>query len=209
MPSNKQDSPKRSQDHLRQALAWEAAKIITEEGVRDFHRAKIKAGERLGNSQHGSLPSNLEIEQAISVFQKTFVLDYEQILNEQRQTALIVMRWLFSCRPYLVGPVLEGSVGVSTPISIHVSGDTVESVIEELSDKGLDLKITERRLKLNNDFVFLPTISFAYQNNEIEVLVFSLRQQHQQPKSKSQNRSMRKVNLKGLEEILENTNYSV
>ena len=192
----------RQKDQLRQALAWETAKIITEEGVRDFHRAKIKAIERLGNSQHGSLPSNLEIEQAISAFQKAFILDHEQVLTEQRRTALMVMQWLSSYRPFLVGPVLEGTVGVNTLISIHVSGDTVESVMQALGDQSLDLKSSERRLKINNEVVFLPTINFEYQGNEIEVLVFSLRQQHQQPKSKSQNRSMRKINLKGLEKLL-------
>ena len=59
-------------DRLRQALANETAKIITIEGVKDFHRAKIKASERLGNSQHGSLPSNFEIEQAIIFVSKYF-----------------------------------------------------------------------------------------------------------------------------------------
>jgi hypothetical protein len=192
----------RQKDQLRQALAYEAAKIITEEGMRDFHRAKLKASERLGNSQHGSLPSNLEIEQAINAYQKTFILDHEKILTAQRRTALTVMQWLSSYRPFLVGPVLEGTVGVNTPISIHVSGETVESVIETLGDKSFDLKSSERRLKINNDFVFLPTVNFEYQDYEIEVLVFSLRQQYQQPKSKSQNRSMHKTNLKGLEDLL-------
>lgn len=194
--------PDRQKDKLRQALAIETAKIITEEGVRDFHRAKLKASERLGNSHHGSLPSNIEIEQAISTFQKAFVLDYEQILTAQRRAALTIMQWLTLYRPFLVGPVLEGTVGVNTPISIHVSSDTVENIIEALRAKGLVLKSSERRLKINNDFVFLPTINFECQDNEIDVLVFSLRQQHQQPKRKSQNRSMRKTNLKGLQELL-------
>ena len=169
-------------DRLRQALAHETAKIIIEEGVRDFHRAKLKASERLGNSQHGSLPSNFEIEQAITSFQKTFVPDHNQKLLVERQIALIIMEWLHDYAPFLVGPVLEGTAGVNAPISIHISCDTVESVIEELRDKNVELKLIERRLKLNNDFVFLPTINFEYQDNEIEVLMFSLRQQHQLPK---------------------------
>ena len=170
MPSNKQA---KNSDHLRQALAREAAKIITQEGVRDFQRAKTKASERLGNSQHGSLPSNLEIEEAISVFQKTFVLDYEQIVIAQRQAALTLMRWLSAYTPYLVGPVLEGTVGVNTPISIHVSCATVESVIEALDDKNIVLSFSERRLKINNDFVFLPTINFEYQDNEVEAVSYT------------------------------------
>jgi len=183
-------------------LAHETAKIITEEGVRDFHRAKLKASERLGNSQHGSLPSNFEIEQAITLFQKTFVLGHEQKLLVERQIALNIMERLQVYTPFLVGPVLEGTAGINAPISIHVASDTVESVVERLQDKSVELKFTERRLKLNDDFIFLPTINFEYQNNEIEVVVFSLRQQYQLPKSKSQNRSMQRINLKGLKELL-------
>lgn len=195
-------SERNKSDRLRHALAHEAAKIITVEGVRDFHRAKLKASERLGNSEHGSLPSNFEIEQAITLFQKTFVPNYDQKLLVERQIALTIMEWLQDYAPYLVGSVLENTAGLHAPISIHVSCDTVESVIKEFQDKSVELKLVERRLKLNNEFVFLPTIHFKYQNYEIDVLVFSLRQQHQLPKSKSQNRSMHRINLKGLKELL-------
>ncbi len=189
-------------DRLRQALANETAKIITLEGVKDFHRAKIKASERLGNSQYGSLPSNFEIGQAITSFQNTFLPEFQEIITSQRHVALKVMQWLQSYTPFLVGSVLEGNSGVSNPVSLHVSSDTVECVIDTLQDKDVNIEITQRRLKLNNDFVFIPTINFEYQNFEIEVLVFSLRQQHQHPKSKSQNGGMKRINIKGLEQLL-------
>lgn len=195
-------SERSKSDRLRHALANEAAKIITVEGVRDFHRAKLKASERLGNSEHGSLPSNFEIEQAITLFQKTFVTNYDQKLLVELQIALTIMTWLQDYAPYLVGSVFESSADLHSPITIHVSCDTVESVTNDFQDKSVEFKLLERRLKLNNDFVFLPTINFEFQNYEIEVLVFSLRQQHQKPKSKSQNRSMHRINLKGLKELL-------
>jgi len=192
----------RQTDRLRQALAQETAKIISAEGVRDFHRAKIKASERLGNSQHGSLPSNFEIEQAITSFQQTFSPNYQQKLTSERQAALKVMEWLQEFSPFLVGPVLEGTAGINTPISIHVSSDTVEGIAEVLQNNNIEIKLAERSLKLNNETIFLPTVSFEYQENEIDVLVFNLRQQHQQPKSKSQNRSMQRINLKALKQLL-------
>ena len=193
----------RQANQLRQALAHETAKIITVEGVRDFRRAKLKASERLGNSQHGSLPSNFEIEQAITSFQKTFIPDYEQKLFVERQIALVIMQWLQDYAPLFVGSALDGATGVNAPISIHVTCETVESVIDVLQGKNVELKFVERRLKLNNEFVFLPTINFEYQNYDIEVVVFDLRQRHQQPKSKSQNRSMQRMSMKALKELLE------
>ncbi|MGH1537845.1 MAG: hypothetical protein ACRBDX_07340 [Gammaproteobacteria bacterium] len=195
--------PDRRSDKLRYALAHETAKIITVEGVRDFHRAKLKASERLGNSQHGSLPSNFEIEQALSSFQKTFIPDYEQVLLVERQIALTIMQWLQNYSPFLVGSISGCAVGVNAPISIHISCETVESVVEVLEDKSMQLNSVERRLKLNNEFVLLPTINFEYKNFEIDVVVFNQRQQHQQPKSKIQNRSMPRINIKALKELLE------
>ena len=189
-------------DRLRQVLADETAKIITIEGIKDFHRAKIKASERLGNSQHGSLPSNFEIKQAIHSFQNTFLPGYRNIIIAQRQAALEIMQLLHLYRPYLAGSVLEGISGINHPISIHVSCDTVESVIDTICNNNIEIETTECRLKLNNKFVYLPTISFVYKNFEVEVLVFSLRQQYQHPKSKSQNRSMQRVNIKGLQNLL-------
>ena len=202
MKINKKSSYAKT-DRLRQALAYETAKIITIEGIKDFHRAKIKASERLGNSQHGSLPSNFEIEQAIHSFQNTFLPEHINIITALRQAALEIMQWLQLYRPFLAGSVLEGTSGINHPISIHVSSDTVESIIDTISDKNIKIDISECRLKLNNEFVYLPTISFVYQNFEVEVLVFSLRQQYQHPKSKSQNRSMQRVNIKGLQDLLQ------
>jgi hypothetical protein len=192
-------------DQLRQSLAHETAKIISQEGIRDFHRAKLKASERLGNSQHGSLPSNFEIEQAINAFQKTFAPGQEQKLLIERKIALVVMGWLQDYCPYLVGRVLDGTAGVNAPISIHVACDTVEKIIAVIEAKKIKQKLAERRLKINNEFIFLPTVSFEYENNEIEVLVFDLRQQHQHPKSKIQNRSMQRINIKALAELINNS----
>ena len=199
---NRKKTDRSKFDKLRQALANETAKIITFEGVRDYQRAKIKASERLGNSQHGSLPSNFEIEQAIEDFQQTFIPNHAELILAQREVALTIMQWFASLSPYLTGPVAEGNFGVNNIICIQLSSDTIEAVITELTDRDIKIDSHQRRLKLNNKFVLLPAICFAYQDFEIEVIVFSLRQQFQKPKSKSQSRSMHRLNIKKLKEKL-------
>jgi len=52
-------------DRARRVLAQEAARIIVEQGIEDYRVAKIKAAERLGMSERGSLPGNAEIEKAV------------------------------------------------------------------------------------------------------------------------------------------------
>lgn len=189
-------------DRLREILASEAAKIITTGGIRDFQQAKRKASERIGNSDHGSLPSNYEIERAISSIHNTFSLDYDALLTEMRSIALTVMLWLTKFSPYLVGPVLEGTANENTPISLHISCDTVEEVIEALQFRGLDYRIEERCFKQSKDFIYLSTLIFCEQKCEIAATVFTLRQQHQHLKSKSQNGSMQRMNIKALTNLL-------
>lgn len=189
-------------DRLRQSLANEAAKIMVMEGVRDFHRAKNKASERLGNSQQGSLPSNYEIEQAMFLYQETFVSEHDEIINAQRCAALEVMNWLKEFAPYLTGCVLEGAVGVNTVITLHVSSETVEKVLTVIQHKKILTEISQRRIKLSRELEYLPTICFEYQDFEIEVMVFTLRQQYQKPKSKSRNNSMPRADLKSLQLML-------
>ena len=191
-------------DRLRNALAHEAAKMIVTEGVRDYQQAKRKACERLGNSQHGSLPSNLEIEYAISSFHKTFSLNHDTILAELRCTALQIMYWLKEFSPYLVGPVLEGTANANSPINTHAACDAIETVTEVLQQQYINLKIEERRFKLNQNFIYLPTLMFDYHDCEIQVTIFTLRQQYQYPKS--QNRSMQRMSIKGLTNLVSQIN---
>ena len=47
-------------------VAQEAARIIVDQGIRDYRVAKQKAAERLGVDGRGSLPGNAEIEAAVA-----------------------------------------------------------------------------------------------------------------------------------------------
>ena len=196
----------KNNNRIRELIAQEAAKIISIEGIRDFQIAKRKASERLGNSQLGSLPSNFEIQRAISTFHNTFSPNHESLINELRHIALEIMEILKEFSPFLTGAVLEGIASTHSPITIHISSDTVESAIMELRNNGIEVEIEQRSLKLNSEYTLLPTLTFTYKNVEVEVVIFNLRQQHQNPKSKTQNRSMQRLNTKALTELIRKTN---
>jgi len=53
-------------ENLRRALAQEAARIMSEHGIRDFLTAKRKAAERFGVTDGSVLPKNREIEDALA-----------------------------------------------------------------------------------------------------------------------------------------------
>ena len=192
----------KSDAQMRDMLAQDAAKIIATEGVRDYQRAKNKASSRFAKHYHGALPSNFEIEQALTSFHNTFQPNHTEILFHLQQTALQVLQILNDFSAFLVGPVLEGTANEHSPISIHAYSDTVEDVIETLQNEFGKVAIEERRYTLNKEDIYCPTLTFIQDNSSIEVTVFTLRQKSQVPKSKTLNRSIRRANLKTLTELL-------
>ena len=59
----------------RRRIAVEAARLISEHGIRDYHVAKRKAAERLGIQVDTALPKNSEIEDALREYQRLFQAD--------------------------------------------------------------------------------------------------------------------------------------
>ena len=59
-------------EHLRLALAQEAARIMAEHGISDFLLAKRKAADRFGVADGATLPKNVEIEAALEQYQRLF-----------------------------------------------------------------------------------------------------------------------------------------
>ena len=59
-------------NHVRERIAKEAARLMCESGIRDFQLAKRKALQRLRISEQRNLPSNEEIEAAVSEYQRLF-----------------------------------------------------------------------------------------------------------------------------------------
>ena len=73
----------------RLRLAHEAARLMAEGGIRDYHQAKLKAASRLGIHDDASLPRNREIEDALREYQRLFVGEAHVTgLRRRREAAL-------------------------------------------------------------------------------------------------------------------------
>ncbi|MEO6690295.1 MAG: hypothetical protein ABIS07_11805, partial [Dokdonella sp.] len=57
---------------VRRRIAVEAARLISEGGLRDYGRAKTKAAAQLGIFDEAGLPKNSEIEDALREHQRLF-----------------------------------------------------------------------------------------------------------------------------------------
>jgi hypothetical protein len=139
-------------ERARQVLAQEAARIIVEQGIQDYRVAKIKAAERLGMSERGSLPGNAEIEKAVSEHLALFGREsHVDLLLILRRAALSAMEMLAPFTPRLVGPVLHGTASTNSPVNLHVFADNAEVVAVRLQESRVQYRPFERRLKSRRD----------------------------------------------------------
>ncbi len=195
-------APTRS-DHLRSAIAQEAARLMAEHGIQDYLVAKRKAAERYGVVDGPLLPKNTEIEAALVSRQRLFGADaHASSLQEQRRVALQAMRLLEQFAPRLVGPVLAGSATEFADIQLHLFSDSAEAVCMYLMDRRYEYEVFERRVRLTAERqVQVPTVRFEMGDETIEAFVFPGEGIRQAPISPVDGRPMRRASIQEVSEL--------
>jgi hypothetical protein len=193
-------------DQLRRALAQEAARIMSEQGIDDFLLAKRKAAERLGVADASVLPRNTEIEAALAEHHRLFGLSRHQAaLRDLRRTALQAMQLLREFDPRLVGPVLTGMASEHSEISLHLFTEQPETVGWRLEEQGIPHRVNERRLRYEpGRVVAYPAFHFVAGNQPIDAVVFPLDGIRQSPSSPVDGRPMRRGSVEEVKELLMN-----
>ena len=136
----------------RHRLAHEAARLMAEGGIRDFHQAKLKAADRLGIHDDASLPRNREIEDALREYQRLFAgPGHGQGLRQRRGAALRALEFLAVFSPRLTGPVLEGTADANAPVQLHLHSDDPEAVARFLEEHRIPAESRMRRLRLDRE----------------------------------------------------------
>jgi hypothetical protein len=132
----------RKSDKLRNLIACEAARLMYEDGVREYRDAKRKAAKRFGPEKALSLgshlPSNAEIHEELA---RLIAANEEDVLPGRllrlRLTALSYLDLFAGFSPYLVGSVLSGAVTSKSDIDIHLFSDSIEAVENFLEERGI------------------------------------------------------------------------
>lgn len=135
----------------RRTLAHEAARLMAEGGIRDYHQAKLKAAQRLGISDDASLPRNREIEEALREYQRLFQRDNVFELRSRREAAIRALEFFAAFDPRLVGPVLEGTADARTAVALHLHSDDAEAVPRFLEQEGIPAESRNRRIRLDRE----------------------------------------------------------
>jgi hypothetical protein len=191
-------------EHLRRALAQEAARVMAEHGIRDFLVAKRKAAERFGVTDGAVLPKNIEIEEALVEYQRLFGGDtHTESLHAQRAAALHAMRQLSGFAPRLVGSVLSGTATQHSDVQLHLFAERPEAVTIWLMDQGIRHEVTARKVKMNAERVLeYPGVRFEVDDQAIEATVFPPDGIRQAPVSPVDGRPMRRADVQDLEALL-------
>lgn len=187
----------------RTLLAQACAKIMAEEGVRDFKVAKRKAAQRMGMTLHVLMPSNQEIQNALVEYQRLFLSDvHGELLVKLRQGAMDAMKYLKQFRPRLVGPVLEGTAVKGGDVQLHLFSDSIEDVQLFMMERDIPVKLSSRRYRSGGgDINVFPTFEFGAGDLNYEITVFPLSAEREAPKSPVDGKPMRRASLHELEHI--------
>lgn len=196
-------APTRS-DHLRSAIAQEAARLMAEHGIQDYLVAKRKAAERYGVVEGAVLPRNTEIEAALLAYQRLFGgAQHLSSLQEQRRVALQAMRLLAQFEARLVGPVLTGSATEFADVQLHLFSDSTEAVCMHLMDRRYEYEVFERRIKTTPERqVAVPAVRFDMEAQTIEALIFPKDGIRQAPISPVDGRPIRRAGQFEVQELL-------
>ncbi|KGI76843.1 hypothetical protein [Oleiagrimonas soli] len=196
-----------AQDRLhrnRQRVAQEAARLMSEHGIRDFHHAKLKAAERMGVDDEQALPRNREIEQALRERQRIFHgHEQPQALRRRREAAREAMGFLARFEPRLVGAVLDGTADSHSAVCLHLFCDEPEAVPRFLEERGIPYEVQSRRLRetreRSGDY---PVYLFRAEELPFDLTVFPRDALRQAPLGRIDERPMERASLSVVDDLL-------
>lgn len=188
----------------RLRVAQEAARLMSEHGIRDFHHAKLKAADRLGIVETQALPRNQEIEQALREHQRLFLADSQpQWLRQRREAAVEAMRFLAAFEPRLVGAVLEGTADTHSAVCLHVFSDDPDAVGLYLREHGVPAEVQSRRLRPSHgDTAEYPALLFSADELPFDLTVLPRDALRQAPLDRVDDKPMRRAPIATVEALL-------
>lgn len=196
--------PDRHEASLRQQLATAAARLMSEQGIRDFAAAKRKAALQLGVAESSALPSNREIDRALRQYQGLFQsLTQPRLLRELRLAAVSAMQFFERFEPCLAGAVLDGSADQHSAVCLHLFVADPTAVERFLLDHNIPFDTDSRRLRADSlrDFA-VPVIRFAADDVEFDLSIFDVDQRRQAPLDRVSGKPQRRASRASVQALL-------
>ncbi len=189
---------------IRLEVAAEAARIIATEDQSNYHAAKKKAAERIGVSQKLALPSNLEIQDALVHYQRLYGgQQHVSNLEQLRLAAVTTMGLLQAFSPRLVGPVLDGTAGRHSRVSLHVFCDAPENLLLYFLENNIPFSQEQRQIRWHDGgHRIIPVLVIEGSGAKTELAVFTPLDLRQAPPSPIDGRPQHRASLAEVECLL-------
>lgn len=158
---------------LQRRIAYEAARIMAEEAVTDFDRARRKAAERTGILDRRHWPTNEAITEALLTHRRLFVGDAETLrLRRLREAAVQAMHSFRAFSPRLIGPLLNGAGPVDVGVQLYLFADCPEDVLFALLERRIPWHERERSVRYaNGERHNHPVFRFVAGETPVELIV--------------------------------------
>ena len=187
----------------RQQICDTAARIIYEDGIRDYQKAKQRACDLLHLKSNTSLPTNEEIEHAVHQRINLFEAA-DQITEPQNQfgVAKDILGILSDYQPRVTQTLTTSVKLKNIPLEIHTFSDTAELICDELNWRGISNFLVEKRYRYSNaQYANVPLIICQLDNYDIEISVFKEKELHRSPVCPTNGKTYQRISLKQLNQM--------
>ncbi|MBK1644977.1 hypothetical protein CKO25_10005 [Thiocapsa imhoffii] len=188
----------------RERLAYEAARILLDQGAVDYDRARRKAAERTGILDRRCWPTNEAIREAVLARRRLLLGDTgTQQLSHLRSAALQAMETLAPFAPRLIGGALSGALGPHEGVELLLFAADPEAVLFLLLDRGIPWRAEERVLRYPDGTRRThPAFAFLAGDVAIELVVLPLSGQRMLPLDPMTERPIRGADREAVARLL-------
>ena len=195
------------EDKIRLSIAREAARIMYEDGVKEYRDAKRKAAKAFGPEKTLSLGSHLPTNSEIHEELSRLIRMHEGDVHPERllRMRLLALSWLelfAPFRPYLVGSVLAGTVTERSDIDLHLFADSVEEVELFLEEREIPCEAETVSIRYGSEFREFTHLYLDDDGIVVECTVYATSERHQRPKSSITGRPMERADAARLRELI-------
>lgn len=196
------DSSRRG-EHAREHIAYQAARLIAEDGITDFGAAKRKAARQLGASDTRNLPTNEEIEEALHSYQSLYHADeLKERLLLLRTLARDSMRMFERFRPHLVGGLVTGNIGLISSVQLHLYAESAKDVEMYLLNQKVRYATKEMRLYIGNTELRTPAFAIEAEAADVELAVLATEHENRPARTTSEGRPLPRASLYAIEALV-------
>ena len=186
-------------------IAYEAARILTDNRSDDQSHAIYKAASRLGIHDKRMLPKREEVESVLREQQRLFRGSAQTTaLGRLRMSALQAMKALEKFRPLLVGPVYAGTADSNSHVQLHLFADTPEEVVFALADLQIPWQERDRSLKFSaGSHKNMPCFQFNAGDTHFELVVLPSQGPYRRPLDPLDSRPTQGASIKQMALLLD------